>query len=293
LDLKTAFGRAKRGLREDFRLYLVAVSSLTVAFLCLGATLLAVQNLDILSSRWGGTRRMTVYLVDGARPSEVEQLVVTLDSMAEVTEVEHMSAARARAQFLEQTGLESDLGELGADVFPATIEVSLASEVTVQRAATLAQRVERFAGVDDVETYAGWFGQLESLLSTGRGLATGLALLVVLCVLAVVGNTIRLALASRRSEIEVLKLCGATDGFVRTPLVLEGALSGLFASVVALLMLAFAFLALRTHLDGSLAALTGIQTVFLSPATVLAIVFGGTAAGAAGSALSLRRYLVV
>ncbi len=293
MDLKTAFGRARRGFREDIRLYLVAVSSLTVAFLCLGATLLAVQNLDLMSARWGGTRRMTVYLVDGARASDVEQLVVTLGSLAEVTEVEHVSASHAREQFLEQTGLEGDLGELPPDVFPATLEVSLAPDVTVQHASTLGRRIERFAGVDDVETYAGWFGQLESLIATGRGLATGLALLVVLCVLAVVGNTIRLALANRRAEIEVLKLCGATDGFVRGPFVLEGALSGLVAAVGALLLLAIAFLALRGHMDGSIAALTGLHTTFLSPASVLAIVFGGTTAGAAGSALSLRRYLVI
>jgi cell division transport system permease protein len=109
----------------------------------------------------------------------------------------------------------------------------------------------------------------------------------------VVGNTIRLAVAGRRAEIEVLKLCGATDGFVRGPFVLEGTVQGLLAAVLAIGLLGVAFLFFRGSVDSTLAALAGIETVFLSPLIVIAIVLGGGLAGAAGSAWSLRRYLVV
>jgi len=291
VNLRTAIIRAKRGLREDLTLYVVAVSSLTVAFLCLAATLLAVQNLGGLADSWGESRRMTIYLVDGARRADVEQLVVLLDGLPEVRTVEHLSSAEARAQFLEHTRLEGELGDLPPDVFPASLEVTLGSQVTVQRAANVASRVQRFGAVEDVETYAAWFSQLEALLATGRLLALGLSLLVAFCVLAVVGNTIRLALASRRREIEVMKLCGATDAFVRGPFVVEGAASGLAASTMAVILLGVSYLALRGQLDGTLALLTGTEISFLTLPTVLAMVLGGGFIGAFGSALSLRRYL--
>ncbi len=293
MDLKTAIRRARRGLREDLRLYLVAVSSLTVAFLCFAAALLAVTNLSEMADRWGRSRRMTVYLVDGARPADVDQLRTLLEGLPEVASVEHVTAAAARTQFMEQADLATELGQLPADVFPASLEIELAGEVTVQRLSDIAGRVGRFGAVEQVETYGGWFRRLESLLTAGRAMALALCLLVVVCALFVVGNTIRLAVAGRREEIEVMKLCGATDGFVRGPFVVEGAMQGLAAAVLAVFLLLVGYLALRSQVDSTVAVLTGIQTVFLHPGAILAILLGGALAGACGSALSLRRYLTV
>jgi len=115
----------------------------------------------------------------------------------------------------------------------------------------------------------------------------------VICVLAVVGNTIRLAVAGRREEVEVLKLCGATDGFVRTPFVLEGALQGFVAALTAVVVLLVGYLLLRGQVDDTLATLTGVRATFLSPVVALGLVLGGGAVGAIGSAVSLRRYLAV
>ena len=66
MEVKSAITRARRGLREELRLYVVAVSSLAVAFLCLGATLLGVTNLDAAATRWGQSGRITLFLKDDA-----------------------------------------------------------------------------------------------------------------------------------------------------------------------------------------------------------------------------------
>jgi cell division transport system permease protein len=120
-----------------------------------------------------------------------------------------------------------------------------------------------------------------------------LAMLVVVCVLAIIGNTIRLAVLNRRREIEVLKLCGATDSFVRSPFMIEGTLQAALAAFVALLLLLCAYLVMRSYVEGTLSAVTGVRTVFLDPLTALGVVGGAGAIGAIGSALSLRRYLSV
>ena len=111
--------------------------------------------------------------------------------------------------------------------------------------------------------------------------------------LAVIGNTIRLAVARRRGEIEVMKLCGATDRFVRSPFVLEGTFQGVAAALLAVLVLSLSFLIVRHHLDGSVAALTGIRATFIDPLTLVMLIVGGGLVGALGSAMSLRRYLSV
>ena len=293
MDFKTAAARARRGLREELRLYLVAVSSLAVAFLCLGGALLATGNLDAMADRWGTQTRMSIYLRDGAQPDDIAQLQVVLENLPDVASVAHLTSEAARAQFLEDTDVGTTLGNLPAEAFPASIEVELASGTPVQRVDRIATRVGQFRAVEDVETYRAWFQQLQSLIATGRLIAGALAVLVGLCVLAVIGNTIRLAVARRRQEIEVMKLCGATDAFVRGPFVLEGTFQGFIAALLAVLVLAGGYLLLREQLDTTVAALTGLKVRFLSPWILAALVLGGALVGAVGSAMSLRRYLTV
>jgi cell division transport system permease protein len=293
MELKTLIGRAKRGLREEFRLYLVAITSLSVAFLCVAGALLALTNLSALAESWGQSARMTVYLRDGAQESDIAQLRVVLESLPEVREVEELTAEDARSLFLQHAEVSADLASLPPEVFPPSLELSLVGDIAPARVDAMAARIAQLRAVDDVETYRGWFDRLDNLLSAGRGLAGVLALLVGLCVLAVIGNTIRLAVARRRDEIEVLKLCGATDAFVRGPFVVEGTFQGFASALLAVVVLLVGFLTLQSELDASLAALTGTRAAFLQPWMLVALVIGGGVIGAAGSALSLRRYLTV
>ena len=90
-----------------------------------------------------------------------------------------------------------------------------------------------------------------------------------------------------------MKLCGATNGFVRGPFVLEGMFQGFTSALLAVGALLIGYLSLRGYVDSSLAALTGSRVVFLSAWTMLALLFGGALIGAIGSAFSVRRYLAV
>jgi cell division transport system permease protein len=294
VDIKTIYARARRGMREDMRLYVAAISSLTVAFLCLATALLGVANLSALSDRWGRTHRMSVYLRQGAEPSEVARLTSVLGSLGSVARAEYTSQELARERFLREASATAALSELPASAFPASVEVEFKRGTSDAQIAEVAKKVSaQRAVVDEVDTYRSWFSKLGTLLQTGRAIAGGLGVLVVLCVMAVVSNTIRLAVASRREEIEVLKMCGATDGFVRAPFVLEGTLQGFCAALFSLALLAAAFVALRPQLDAALSSFAGIELVFLQPLMSAGLVLGGAAVGAIGSAISVRRYIAV
>jgi len=293
MDLYTAFLRARRGMREDAKLYVVASSSLVVAFLCLAAAVLAMTNLSAVSERWSRSGRMTIYLRDGVSEADAQRLRETLAALPEVESAVSLSSAEARAQFTRDADLGGELAGLAADAFPASVELTLRLGTSGERAEEIAARIGRVSGVEGVETYRAFFARLTSLVAAGQTAALCAALLVLVCVLAVVGNTIRLAVAGRRDEIEVLKLCGATDGYVRGPFLVEGGLQGFVAALLALALLGAAFFALRGPLDGTVAALTGVRVAFLAPGVALAIAFGGGVAGVLASAVSLRRYLAV
>jgi cell division transport system permease protein len=293
MDFKSAFARATRGMREDAALHLVAMSSLTVAFLCLATAMLGIANLGALAERWGRSARITVFLRDGAEAQQVDALRMALEGLREVRSVRHVSAAEAREQFLRDSDVDGELAAIPADAFPASLEVELAAGVERVRLAAITERLSRFSVVEGVESYRRWFDRLDTLLAAGRGIAAAIAILVVLCVVFVVGNTIRLVIAGRREEIEVMKLCGATDAFVRGPFIIEGAVQGLMSSLCAIAIVFSAFLALREHVDATVAALAGTRAVFLDPIVVVVLIVGGGVLGAMGSALSLRRYLAV
>lgn len=293
MDLKIAFARARRGVREDARLYIVAVSSLAVAFLCLGVALLAITNLAKMTEVWGQSGRMTVYLRDGARNEDISLLRDTLERLPEVRAVSMLTPADARQQFIAESHGATSLSAVPVDAFPASLEVELAANASSARLVEISSRISSFAPVEEVETYRTFFDRLHTLLTAGRSVAALLAFLVLICVFAVVGNTIRLAVAGRKEEIEVLKLCGATDGFVRGPFLVEGAMQGFAAALVALLLLFLGFALLRGQVDTTLSLLTGVRASFLHPLMALVLVAVGAVGGAMGSAISLRRYLAV
>jgi cell division transport system permease protein len=292
--LKGVYARASRGVREDVRLYLVAISSLTVAFCCLGGALLGVANLSALADRWGHSHRMSVYLRDDAPEVDVSRLTMALSEHPAVLKASYASAELSRARFLEGTPNDDTMRGLPRAAFPATIEVEFKVQASDRQLAEVAQKVaSQKSVVDEVDTYRNWFERIASLIGAGRALVLVLASLVLACVMAIVANTIRLAVASRREEIEVLKMCGATNAFVRAPFVLEGAAQGMCAAVLSLAVLALAFLVLRAEVGATLHAFLDMQPVFLSPLVMAALLLAGGLVGAAGSALSVRRYIAV
>lgn len=294
MDFKGAYARAVRGVREDVRLYLVAISSLTVAFLCLDGALLGVANLSALAERWGHSDRMSVYLRDGAPDVDVSRLTLALSEHPAIARANYQSAEIARAKFLEGSASNDALRDVPRSAFPATIELELKRGIEARVLAEIAERVAAQRSlVEDVDTYRSWFDRIASLIVAGRTLVVVLASLVLACVMAIVANTIRLAVASRREEIEVLKMCGATNSFVRAPFVLEGTAQGVCAALLSLLVLGLAFFVLRSEIGGAVHAFLDMQPVFLSPLVMAGSLLAGGAVGALGSALSVRRYIRV
>jgi cell division transport system permease protein len=235
---------------------------------------------------------MTIYLRDGASTQDVTQLRMALEGVPGVASVAYVTAEAARAEFLADSAGSAPLAAIPVDAFPASIELTLAEEGSAN-ASRIAERVGSFSIVEDVETYQGWFRRLESLVSAGHGIATGLSVLVLLAVLLIVGSTIRLSVTGRREEIEVMKLCGASDSFVRAPFVVEGAMQGFTAALVAMATLLALYLGLHERVDVVLGALAGVHVAFVSPLVAIGILLLGGMLGAMGSAVSLRRYLGV
>jgi cell division transport system permease protein len=281
-------------MMREWRLHALSVFSLAVAFVCLGAALLVVTNLRAVEQRWAHAGRASVYLKEGASQGEIDALRTALARVPGVTGVHYVSSGDARAEF-GQRELErnSALAALPVEAFPASIEIDVASDMPDAELTDMVGKMSALPAVDDVETYQSWTERLARLVRGGVAASALLAIVVLAAVLAVVGSTMRLALQRRRTEVEVLKLVGASDGFVKKPFVVEGCLQGAMGAAGAIALLAVLFLLVRGRLDSELASLVGVEPTFLPWQMSLSMVGLGAVLGATAALTSLRKMVAV
>lgn len=284
--------RTWRAGRSDLRLHLLTVFSLAVAFICLAASLLVVTNLAALRDRWSRAGRATVYLRDDTSDAEAADVARALESTAFVKKVRLVTSIEARREVL---GGEADkaLAALPPSAFPASLEVGFTEDVTSESLEATSLKLRALPCVESVETYQKWTERLSSLLDGGVTASLCLAVIVLAAVVSVIGSTLRLLLHRRRSEVEVLKLVGATDAFVRRPFVVEATAQGAGGALAAVLMLGALFAMVRGRFDQELVALLGVPPSFLPWPFVLGMVALGAALGAATAIVSLRRMVMV
>jgi cell division transport system permease protein len=282
--------RAFRGAKNDLRLHALGVFSVAVAFVCLGATLLAVVNVDHARERWASLGRASVFLARGAAPEQIQAIERALRASDGVTDVRRLTAEDARRD-AAGPGKDPVIDALPAEAFPETLEVSVRKDVEPARLDQLAVQLRSLPAVEGVETYGAWSERIESLISGGVAAASLLSLIVLAAVVSVVSSTIRLSLQRRKLEVEVMKLVGATEGYVRQPFVIEGAAQGALGASLAIALLGVLYLVMKSHVDARLSALFGLTPSFLPWPVVLVTVALGAGLGAMAAFLSLRRFV--
>ncbi len=284
-----AWQRAVRGGRHDWQMQLSSVFSVGVAFICLISALLIVTNVDELRARWMHNGRASVYLQANAAPEEVEAIAQALQKTRGVVRVERVSSEAARDELLKSG--DEILASLPPEAFPASLEVRVFDPEQSGALSRMAEKLRFLPKVEAVETYEAWGEKLAGVLGSARTAAAVLALVVLGTVVSVVGSTIRLSLQRRRIEVQVLKVVGATDDYVRRPFVLEGAAQGALGALGALVVVIVVFLAAHARFDSELTLLLGTSPRFLPWYAIAALVALGGLLGAISAHLNLKKLL--
>lgn len=193
---------------------------------------LTLDGARLLDAELDASATLTVYLdnrVDTAEAGRIEQALAARSGVAGTRLI---TAAEGMAEFQHALGLEDALARLPGNPLPASIVVRPGDPAPAAVEA-LAGGIAEIDGVEEVRLDLAWLERLRHLAELGRRVGLGLAVLFGLGVLLVVGNTIRLAVESRRQEIEVVTLIGATHAFVRRPFLYSGAWYGLGGGLLA------------------------------------------------------------
>jgi len=281
--------RALDAMARGPRVALVATGTIFVAVFVTGLFAATLHGAERLLATWAGEVQISIYLDPAADLAAARAAAV---AVAPGRPVEAVTAAEALRRFKETLGREGALLEgVRPEVLPPSIEVR-APGIRLAAARALAKRLEAVPGAREVDYGNTWLERLERLLDRLRW--AGAALLAALAAGAavLVANTLRLGVFARRDEIEIMKLVGATNGFVEAPFLIEGLLQGVAGGALAAGAL-FAGAALTLpRVAGALALASPIvRADVLPPALLAALVAGGAALGLVASALAVGREL--
>lgn len=204
-------------------------------------------NVQQLSRGWDGAPQISLFLHQHVAEDEGRNLARRLGADREVANVEYLSRDDALREFRELSGFGDVLEQLDSNPLPAVILVRprQTQVITAQQTEALRTRLAAIPEVELAQLDLEWVQRLYAMMELGRRIVGSLALLFSIGVLLVIGNTIRLAIESRRDEIVVVKLVGGTDAFVRRPFLYTGVWYGIGGGVVATMIVGLGMMVLR------------------------------------------------
>ncbi|OIQ53356.1 permease-like cell division protein FtsX [Neomoorella thermoacetica] len=295
MKLRTAgyfFRQAALSLWRNIWMSLAAAASVAISMFLLGAFLLLVFNVNHIAANLQSNVEIAAFLqVDVPRQVSlhIQDQVRALPGVTEVTPVPKEEGLK---QLSQQFGSEQDLlaATGGVNPLPDYLRVRVADPQTIQ---SVAGAIKAIPGVEKVNYGQEVVERLFAVVRWLRWLGVGIIVMLGLGALSLIVLTIRLAVYSRRREINIMKYVGATDWFIRWPFFLEGLWLGLLGSGVAAVAVYLGYRVVLNMVGPAAVFVPLIRDQGLLLRSTLGLVAGGSLVGALGSLFSIRRFLKV
>jgi len=290
--MRRFYQRAIKDILENRFLTTVSVITIALSIMIAAAFALFFINAGEIVNLWQKGIRMMVYLKPDTSEAGRLDTKYRLQGIAGVQEARFISKKEAieklKTQMQHHAALLDNLKE---NPLPEAFEVYLQpSARNSDELAFLAERITALSTVEEVEYGQQWIQRFTNIISLFRLAGYGIGALFFMATVFIVANTIRLVLYSRRDEIEIMRLVGATDRFIKIPFYLQGMIQGGLGTLIGLLILLIGYLSLTTHFNQSVSSdLISIQ--FFSEFICAAIFLGGVVVGWLGCWVSLKQFM--
>jgi cell division transport system permease protein len=266
---------------------------MVISFLIFGAFLLLFVNINALIERWGHSLSMSVYLEDGVSRDDTENIIAYIQGLPGAEIRARISKDKALADFKAALGPRAGLLDgLSENPLPASVEVVFGEEAGHLNPEKIKTGLEGLEGVEEVQYSGEWIRRFEGAIRMVQMVGFVIGGLLCLGVLFIVTNTIKMTIYSRKEEIEILQLVGATDWFVKLPFLLEGVIQGALSGMISVGALYGAYLVLswkRFYIFGA----APIDFVFI-PASYAVLLFAiSVFFGLLGSFIAVGRFFDV
>ncbi len=279
--MRLAFREALLAFRRTPLMSMLGITTIAFSLFAFGLFGLVALNIREALRLVEDRVEVRAFLVDGTSEEAIAAALGDVAAFPEVREVGYVSPDSALARSREELAEFRDVFD--ASVLPGSLEIRLREgfrdPVTVQ---ALADRIATYPFIDDVRFGQEWVAKLYRVRTLSVLAGTGLGIVFALVAVLIIGSTIRMAVLARAREIEIMRLVGATNAFVRMPFLIEGVLKGALGGALAV------GLTWLTHTGVSRAL---FETVFFTPAQASLGVLAGALLGFFGSLVSVGRHL--
>jgi cell division transport system permease protein len=289
---------ATRSLRRNAVPSFAAMATVLVTVLVLGVFIPIVQATTGAANEVRGKVLVDVYLKSDAKAADVTRVTSTLENDTPyVGSVQYVSKAAAYAEEKKRNPEAYEL--LGSNPLPDTFRVTPKNPSDIEKLRDAlaplganGQRTSIDPSIDEVKNRRDDTTKILTATRIVKLAMAGLAGLLILASVLLIANTIRLSLFARRREVEVMKLVGATDWFIRWPFVIEGIVMGAVGGVLAILLLLVGKIAFLDPLAADFKLISSPSTIAF-PLLIIVLLVASISVAALGSGLSLRRFLRV
>lgn len=282
--------QAMRNMVENRLVHLIGLGTMVIAFLMFDAFILIFVNLNSWTQEQGRSLTMSIYFEGEPERAVIENIKKELlQYPVSITDfISKDDALKSlRKQLGEKAGLLDGLGE---NPLPASLEIVLSRDVSGDSLPyELKTRLERIHGIDEVQYSQEWVERFQAIMGAVKIIGLVFGGLLFLAALFIITNTVKLTIYSRKDEIEILKLVGATNRFVKIPFLIEGSIQGFLGGSVALIVLFLVYVAIITKVDLSI-GFASLDIIFLSPQFILLLLLMSSIIGFIGSTVSLGRF---
>jgi cell division transport system permease protein len=269
----------------------IAIISLSLA-LPLGLYFL-LQNARIVSNSFEHSTQISLVLSTDAEQKDIDQLIKQLQRNPEIAEVIYISPQQGLQEFQQLTGFEDILALLPENPLPPIIQIQPALGIQSSSAITeLVTRLKALPGVEFARVDVQWVKKLNAILEIAHRTVLALGVLFACGIILIIGNTVRLTTERYRDEVEITKLIGATNAFVRRPFLYAGIFYGTFGAILAWLLVDFTVLWLQAPIkDLALLYHSAFELQELDYLSAITIITIGALLGLVGSYFAVDYHL--
>jgi cell division transport system permease protein len=293
-QLQYFFTRSITNIRQNMLVNILTIGTIALALLIVSLLLLVYINLERATDQWSERVQVTAYFDSELAPQELNALKTKIHSIQGTGKVVYVSKAAALQRFHNRLkGQDALLEGVTANILPAALEIQLDKETRTSDALkAYVARLGKIQGIAEIQYGDEWVKRFNNFMDFMRLVAISLGGFLALAVVFIVANTIKLTIYSRKDEVELLSLVGATRLFIKIPFLIEGILQGAIGSALAIIFVTCLYLGFL-HNAGNFLSFSPVEAnlVFLPLPYLTGVFFGGILLGFLGSLTSLKRFI--
>ncbi|OGT65140.1 MAG: hypothetical protein A2W69_02785 [Gammaproteobacteria bacterium RIFCSPLOWO2_02_47_7] len=252
-----------------------------------------LENTRLITAGWEGSVEITAFLKMDVDDDAAREFAKKLSGQSDIAKVDLITREQALEEYRQLSGYTHALDALDENPLPSLLLIKPAlGEFSEKTAEELLNKLQAVPEIENAQYDQQWVKRLNAIIGIVQRIVLILAVFLGIAVLIIIGNTIRMLIYHRRSEIEVAKLFGATDGFIQRPFLYSGFWYGLFGGVIAWALITISLLLLQAPAD-SLAQLyaSNFKLIGLTIKDALLLILSGILLGLIGSWISVQRHL--